>query len=162
MCPVCGSEVRSFSPNAVYCGRSCRVEADTRRRRAARPAAQPDTCRTCGESFDRSGVRPRRHFCSDSCREVSNAEKKARRPAPTPDLDLDEDEDRPDLFAQGWAEGRMDTLRDLRTHLPHDGDPCELCNVLADVLKALQGARYRAVGCPDGQVSAIGPRGYRL
>ena len=28
---------------------------------------------------------------------------------------------------------------DLRTHLPHDGDPCELCTVLRDVLAVIQG-----------------------
>ena len=82
---------------------------------------------------------------------------------PTPEP-LPPDDDRPDLYADGWESGRRDALRDLRTHLPHDGGPWELCDVLRDVLAALRGwaTRGEHLGGAEGQNVTAGPRGYRL
>ena len=55
-------------------------------------------------------------------------------------------------------------MRDLRNHLPHDGDPCELCAVLRDVLAALRGwvTRGEDLSAAEGQSTTNLPGGYRL
>ena len=131
-CPTCGTE---FHKNRAtgYCSTACRDEARLKRQRERKPPEYA-ACFSCGKEFAKKTAW--QEFCSAACR-----------------LAPDPEDMMPDLFAQGWTEGRQDAIRDLRPHLPHDGDPCELCNVLDVVLKALQGVRYRGESCPPAASS---------
>ena len=126
------------------------------------------TCPVCFVDFT---GRPHAVYCSKPCgwkasrqrqREKTYGRRQGRQtPQPEP---LPPDTDRPDLYADGWLTGRSDTLRDLRTHLPHDGDPCELCAVLRDVLAVIQGwvTRGECLSAAEGQNITNLPGGYRL
>ena len=87
--------------------------------------------------------------------------RQGRESSPEP---LPPDSDRPDLYADGWETGRKAAMQDLRTHLPHGGDPCELCVVLRDVFKAIRGwwTRGEDLSAAEGQGVANLPGGYRL
>ena len=130
--------------------------------------AETRACPVCGDVL--VDAHRLKTYCGRPC--ASSAAQKRRkdralgpRQGGQPDPEsLPPDDDRPDLYADGWLTGRSDTLRDLRTHLPHDGDPCELCAVLRDVLAVIRGwwTRGENLSAAEGQSVTKLPGGYRL
>ena len=61
-----------------------------------------------------------------------------------------------DLYARGWERGRTDALIDLQSHAPHEnrGD-CDLCQVIAAVVRGLQAACTRSedISAPPAQAA---------
>ena len=151
-CPVCSShDFTTSARQRRYCGPTCAAAA-AKARREWTPTV---SCAVCATEFRRSAGG--RVYCSTACRregrrrqnrawERGRARFRSRLP---PDVD------RPDLYADGWEKGREDALRDLRAHLPHDGDPCDLCDVLMALTR-------RGQGVPEGQNTAPGPGDVRL